>query len=255
MSWASRTIEAARTGSALYQRYNKEGPKAVIDDVATFLAKPRTSAAVSVSTKLKSTPLKSYLDKNYEKKCGVEVKYRSILPTYIPLGTTMVPIIKFNSLIALGTGDQSQRVGNRLETKSLGIHMQFNTANTTYDTRIKLYLVRQPQTELLDLPASEIMYNPADILSFPNLDKTRSFTILKSWDFTLSPIGVKGNRLEISYWHNPKSCEVTEWLTVDTTGASTNMTKGLISLMAMYQTAGASVPSCTIASRFSYVDA
>ena len=248
-AWNTGRHYAANAQSA-YQSYKKGD---VVGAVSQLIAQPKTSVVSSVTKTLAKTPLKKYLDKNYTRKCGVEVnEIEQTNSGTLSTSLTLLPLTNLNMGIVQGSG-QGERAGNSIETKSLGLRMMFETLQTAQDTRIRMFFVRIKRP-LLSFVATDLMNNTADIRSFPQLNKARDFTIIKEWNFTLGPASSKGSRHEINYWHNPKGCEQTIWTQSDTLGLYSDCTEGAYAIYAMYETSGLSVPDFSWIARFSYVD-
>lgn len=253
--YLSRARKIGKKAFAIKEGFSKGNYNQVIAQLGSLFAQPRASSAkASVSKVVNKTPLKSYLDSKYQKKCGVEVKQNDTANSGVLSALlSLLPITQFNMGIAQGLNDQ-QRTGNSIETKSLGFRIRFNTTAINADTEVRMFLVRISEPSAAPFTPGNILQNTAEIMSFPQLDKVMGFTIIKEWKFTLGPSVSKGSRHEINYWHNPSGCEQTQWTQADTTGLQANCLKGLYSVYAMYQTSGAIAPNYTWTARFSYVD-
>lgn len=212
-------------------------------------------AKISAAALVKNTPLGSYLDKKYEKKCGVEVKQRDTIGALaLPLALgDFGPAFYFNMNIAQGTTDVT-RIGNSIETKSLALKMSVysNVLVGGASTRVKILLVRTTDPNGAPLTANQILQVVGNMRSPPALDRSETFKVIKEWDFTLSPQGAEGDQKWLTFYHNPKSCEVTKWNQADVAGLQANNIKGLYQMFGMYQ--GAVAPTLDLYCRFSYVD-
>lgn len=159
----------------------------------------------------------------------------------------------FNMLIAQGTTDTT-RIGNSIETKSLALKFgcYSNVLVGGSSTRVKILLVRVTEPNGTPLVPGQILQNVASILSPPALNKSIGFKVIKEWDFTLAPQGSEGDQKWVTFYHNPKFCEVTKWNQADVAGLTANCIKGLYQMFAMFQ--GPVSPAIDVYARFNYVD-
>lgn len=245
---------------ATAQAFKKGQYSQVLDELQTLFAKRQQSAKVSATATLQKTPLKSYLDKTYQRKCGVEVKQVSIGPTVTPALTNVLTAIvgtTFNMGIAQGITDQT-RLGNTIETKSLELRLTVDTnvgPPNNVDTLVRIMLVRFANMASGVVPnPNQLLYTTGDIRSFKALDYVQNSTIIKDWKFTLAPPGNHGTSKSITYYHNPKGCEETKWNIADTIGNLANLEKGLYCLYAMAENATGLYPTISFTARFNFVD-
>ena len=221
----------------------------------------KVTAKLTPSVALKGTKLKSYLDKTYAKKCGVEVKhYQNILPPIAP-GTTLSSLSEYpSSLFVPQNLTDSGRVGNTIEVKSLKLRMTVAAnALATQSTRVRMFLVKMGQVGPgVTVPPSQLLWLPGSIRSPQVLkdETTIPFTVLKEWAFDLSPLNTNGNdRRDITFTYVPKTCHHIVWQDVDTTGDIVNITNGAIVLYAMFETFGlVAAPLVYQNHEFDYID-
>ena len=247
----SRTAYKVGKGLISNSRYSK----ALVPYKALFssVSKARTAP----SAVLAKTPLKSYLDKRYAKKCGVEVKQND--GSGNPTITTS--LANFNSpFVGISQGlTDSTRLGNSIEIKSYQCKINFHAgATSTAPTLVRLIIVKQLQMQLASLTGATILQDSTNIKSNYIIDKARSFTVLKDVTFTLSSFnsGSRDSYKSITYNYRPKTCHSIKWTQADATGIIGDMLEGNLQLLVMYQqpTGAASGPTCTYYDRCEWVD-
>jgi len=217
---------------------------------------------VPISQAIKNTKLKSYLDKTYAKKCGVEVKHYQTSGGVVT-NTTLLNGINFpqDILIPQNTTDTG-RIGDTIEIKEVQMNFSFQSGPaSTRDTRMRCFLVKTGQTAPGLVPVvTDILWDATNMRSGVK-DKREhtgltTFTILKEWNFTLQPPGVAGiDTKYLNFTYRPKGCHSITWTDADTTGAAANVIDGHLCFYSMYETFGAiSAPVITIWQEFSFVD-
>jgi len=198
------------------------------------------NAAVAPAQLLQGTRLKSYLDRRYAKKCGVEVKQYQYLPAPGLVGTTLATqFTPLEGAIAQGTTDNT-RIGSRIEIKRIQMKFKFTAlAASTGPCQIRFIFVKlgdMPGTNPASGSILESTGNIRSMLTQTN-DQTRDFTVIKDKTFKLSAVssGDQNITKEWSWTYKPKGCHSVEWLSSDTTGSLANMTKGNFIGYIMYE--------------------
>jgi len=253
-------IKTARNYATNYtaQRF---GPNA--GKVAAFLLKKATKSAKAVvapSSLLKGTALKSYLDRSYQKKCGVEVKEYEIVSNFT-VGTTIAAA--FNPLegqIAQGLTDQN-RIGAKVEIKQIKFRFTFNNAAaSTCPTRLRLIVLKLGEMNGTNPAASLVLQTGTNIRSqyTQENDQTRNFTIVKDKLIKLSGLN-SGDSNVVKDWswnYRPKGCHSLEFNSSDTAGTLANMTRGNFLFYMMYESLPTvtQVPSVNVYARVQYID-
>lgn len=198
------------------------------------------NAAVAPAQLLQGTRLKSYLDRRYAKKCGVEVKQLQYIPGPGLIGTTLAT--QFNPLegtIPQGTTD-STRIGSRIEIKRIQMKFKFSAlAASTGPCQIRFIFLKVGDMAGTNPGSGSVLISPGNIRSMylQENDQTRAFTIIKDKTFKLSAVSSGDQTItkEWSWTYKPKGCHSVEWLTSDTTGSLANMTKGNFLGYIMYE--------------------
>lgn len=231
------------------------GPLAA--NAANYLLSKPVSKAVSPAKVIANTKLVSYLDKKYQKKCGVEVK--QVDATGAPTITTSLATYDSPYVgIAQGLTD-STRLGNSIEVKSYHIEATFHCgASSTAPTLVRVMVLKQGQMQLAALTGAAVLQDPTNIKSPLLMDKQRSFTVLKDFTFRLSAFSSyeKDTYYRWVYTYRPKSCHSIKWTQADTTGVIGNMLEGNLQIMVMYEqpTGAPSAPTTRFYSRSEWVD-
>lgn len=226
--------------------------------VAKYLfSKVAGKGRVTPAKAIANTKLKKYLDRTYEKKCGVEVNMRYATGT--PAITTTLATLESPFVnIAQGLTDAG-RIGSQVEVKSYKITAQFHAGTiSTAPTLVRIIVCKQGQMQGVALTGAAVLLDPTNIRSPYLEDKQRSFTVLKDFTFMLSGFN-SGNKDTYKRWvwtYRPKHCHAIEWDTADTTGAIGAMLKGNLQLLIMYEqpTGVASGPTCRTYSTAEWVD-
>jgi len=242
-----------------YNRYRGGDYKGAISDVASLMVPSTASAArKTAATVLKSTKLKKYLDRTYEKKCGVEVKSYDI--AYVNALTTTLTDFQddpYNLAIPQGTNDES-RIGNQIEIKKVLYKISFNAdPAATATTRMRLFLVKCGKNAGSVASPNEILYAITNIRSPRTMSdqKVSPFTILKEWNIKISNVDAGNDRYELNYVYTPKGCHLVTYASSDTTGAQTSILEGQLVLYGMYENfGGAFAPGFHSYTRYEFVD-
>lgn len=217
---------------------------------------------VPISQAIKNTKLKSYLDKTYAKRCGVEVKHYQAAGGLVT-NTTLLNSVNFPQtlLIPQNTTDTG-RIGDTIEIKEVQMNFSFSSGvASARDTRVRMFLVKTGQTAPGLVPVvTDILWDSTNIRSGVK-DKREhtgltTFTILKEWNFTLQPPGVAGiDTKYMNFTYRPKGCHSITWTDADTTGDAVNVIDGHLCLYTMYENvAGPVPPVITLWQEFSFVD-
>lgn len=234
------TRYAYKQGKALVRR--NYGDAAVVPYKSLFSAASKAPPSRTPAAVLAKTPLKSYLDRTYAKKCGVEVKQVDVTAASAAVTTTLTSVI--TPYVGIGQGlTDSTRSGNSLEVKNCEFNLNFFAgAASASAVLVRVMLIRQLQMQQINITGAAVLQAPTDIKSPILLDKTRSFQIIKDQTFKLASL-TGGDADSIKRWkfnYVPKGCHEVEWIQSDTTGAVTNMLQGNLALLVMYQ--GATAP-------------
>lgn len=251
--------------NALVPYVGQKGAKYVVKQTEDALfRKSAKNAKITPAVALKGTPLKSYLDRSYQKKCGIEVKhYQSTNNT--TLGTTAVALsglaFPLNNTIALGTSDYT-RTGASIEIKKIRMRctLQQNSACTT-STKVILLLVKcGNQASGGALPnANQIFFDPTNVRSeyLDRRERNCTFTIVSRKDILLSNTSfTNSDRKDFVWDYNPKTCSIVTWTDSDTAGSSSNVLSGALQVYAFYETLGtAGAPTLYWQYEFQYIDA
>lgn len=235
-----------------------------IQAIQALLAKQKgkLTARLTPSLALKGTKLKSYLDRTYQRKCGVEVKHYENQAAGLLVGTTLAQVEQFpnNGVIAQGMTDGT-RIGNSIEIKKVSLNMTFYVnAGAINSTRVRAVLLRcHEATAGTTPPPSNILWAPGNIRSgFMDKDETVvapnvPYSLVKAWDFHLDAPATGGNdRRDIRFNYHPKKCHAVRWLDTDVAGAVANIFEGALVLYVMYD--GSFAPSLNTWHEFSYID-
>lgn len=275
MSGGFRPVKRPRTGTssntfwgaaAGWKKPAAAAASAVLSDLLAGAAGkiPAMIKPTPPSVALKGTALKSYLDKTYEKKCGVEVKHYYIGPAgNITTSLALSSIFPENLALAQGLKD-NDRVGTKIEVKDLKLHFSLypNVANTA-TCRIRLILLKVGEVSAGTTPTgAQILADPTNIRS-TLLDKdqqTVPYTIIFDRSYSVAPTATASSAgcrdsVFFDYYYKPKGCHEIVWTEADTTGATANITKGAMVLYSMYETAGTvGQPQWAYGAEFQYLD-
>lgn len=227
------------------------------DAAKYLLQKEKKSAVISPAKAVNATPLKSYLDRTYQKKCGTEIK-QTDFATNPSITTSLATFYSPFTGVAQGITD-STRLGNSIEVKSCQIRATFTCGATSSSaTTVRLMVIKQNQMQAAALTGAAVLQDATNIRSARTLDQQRSFTILKDFMFKLSGVNA-GDKDAVYHWnwtYRPKTCHSIKWTQADTTGAIGNMLEGNLQIMVMYeQTSGvASGPTSLVYFRTEWVD-
>jgi len=212
-----------------------------------FSSKSKAQAQASPAAILAKTPLRSYLDKRYARKCGVEVHQRAGVISYT-ITSTLSNVNVITAAIAQGDGD-AERVGSSLEIKSYTAKILFRAGALASDTTfVRMFLVKTGKTEGTNPSANEILTSTTNITS-PLVSKTdnvvqSAFTIVKEFNFSLSPYSHPGADKMIRINYRPKGCHSLRFLETDTAGSTANVIEGNLILYAMYS--GVAAPTHSV---------
>lgn len=245
-----RAYLASQAAAAARAKYGNAAGAAV-----DFLLSPSSSApAPSAARVVGPTRLASYLDKRYERKCGVEVKQNQVAAASTAVTTTLASYLNPYMGIAQGLTDVT-RSGSSIEVKSLQLNLNFFAgAGSTTATMVRLIVVKQSIMQNAALAAAVILESPGSIQSPYALDKSRSFTVIKDKTFVLGGLtqGLPSAIKQIKWTYRPKRCHQIKWTQADSTGVIGNAIEGNIGVFLMYQ--GATAPSFDYYFRANYID-
>lgn len=258
MTPASQFVKTVYTGvrPQLISKFGKQ-PIEMLEALSTQVKPVKRSTKVNQA--IKGTQLQSYLDKNYQKKCGVEVKQFDVA-TGAPVASTTglnyfaTPLIN----IAQGLTDTT-RIGDTVEINSIQFKIDmYAGAASTAPTKVRLIIVKQAtMVGAIPTPA-QVLLNANNIRSFPILDKVVGFTVLKDVTFNLAAFssGENSSVKRFIWNYYPKHCHSVKWAQLDTTGVLANMIYGNVTLYWMHEnTSGAaSAPSLVYWQRTKWLD-
>lgn len=223
----------------------------------------KNPAAPSISKVVQATNLGSYLDKHYEKKCGVEIK-RQLQTGLTPgITQTLQSVIILPGTLAQGLTEYT-RVGNKIEIDSIQFHATFfASASATGAQRLRVMLYKMGKNAGAVATNTQILQSVSDTRSFRQFPNTvtQSFKVIKDFQFTLSPPGATGtrDRYDWNYTYRPKGCHFVEW--DDTTngiaGLQANIVQGQFVFAVFYEDntqSGTHPPSMLTDVYLQYVD-
>lgn len=211
-------------------------------------------AGASTAQLLKTTPLASYLDRRYEKKCGVEVKqFFTVTATGTP-STTLATLVSPFVGIAQGLTD-STRIGDTIEVKRLSIRFTIRAgAASTACTQLRIIIVKQGMMQGAAPTSSDIIQTDTDIRSYYAQNRNEPMKILSDRTFFVTPLTTNDEktRYQWDYVYTPKGCHSIKWVAGDTTGTIGNMILGNICVKTMYE--GGTAPAIDFYIHGEYVD-
>lgn len=224
---------------------------------------PGKTVTPSTAKIVKATKLGKYLDKTFERKCGVEIKrYQTSGQTYAigtSFGTGTGTCMPGDLAIASGTLDD-ERVGNTIEIKRIRLNYKLSiNAASTLPVDVRLMFVKLHQNAGSAPTGSQLLWDATNIrsLRYDQKEATRSYTVLKEMKFQLTPASLGSGRSVINFsWnYTPKGCHRVTWLDSDSTGAVTNLVYGQIYVYSIYETAGvAGAPALVSYLEYEYTD-
>lgn len=215
-----------------------------IKDAVNQLKGIKIDSAITSNLKTKKSAVRRYLDKNYERKCGVEVKRIIDTSTYA-LTTTFASLSGNITLVAQGVGE-TQRVGSSFELKSYTTRMLYQAnATAIRPTFCRLLLVKYGKNQGTTPGGGTILDTTTNILT-PRTSVTDKavmgdYTIVKEVNFTLAPYGQSGSARIININYRPKGCHEVKYTMSDTAGALANTIEGSLVLYGFYE--GTSSPT------------
>jgi len=249
---AARQYAATAAGTAVT---GYTGSAGLGSAVSQLLAPDKPSQAkTSPATVLNNTRLRSYLDKRYARKCGVEVKQIDVIQTSNTIATALANETNPFDAIAQGLTDVT-RIGNSIEVKSLtwNCHIKANTASTA-PAIVRVIVVKQGDMNGAAIPIGQILEVTNNVRSPYSLNKADSFTVLFDRTYTLASTtsGSPSTYKHIKWTYRPRHCHEIRWTQADTTGALANMLHGNVAVYMMYE--GASQPDHSSYFRAQYID-
>lgn len=193
-----------------------------------------SSAKYTPGKVLAKTQLKKYLDRTYQKKCGVEVKQIVTANTLAPTGTLNVGVVPFDDL---NTGTLSdERVGDTIEIKKIK-HKVILRNTSAASEAIRMIWVYVPTYNATTLGANQIIQNTSNMLSTYPVNEGRGVQILRDETFVLGAAGTDTSLMYknfgLSEQKHFKSCKPVRWSDTDTTGDLTAMLEGYLALYVM----------------------
>lgn len=231
-----------------YKNRNEIATKAgKIRDAYNKVRGLQMDSAIKADLTVKKSAVRKYLDKNYVRKCGVEVKRITDASVYT-LTTTISSLSGAVTGVAQGTGE-TQRVGSSYELKSYTSKMIWNAvAGSVTPTYIRLFLIKVGKTSGSLPGVGTILDSNTNILS-PMASLTdnkiqESFTIVKELNFVLAPYGQAGASKKVMINYRPKGCHEVKYIGTDTTGGLANQIEGALAVYGYYN--GSAVPTNTI---------
>lgn len=205
---------------------------------------------------LADTRFRSYLDRRYQRKCGVEVKEKYTGAGSSTAATTLTSIASPFMGIAQGQTN-STRIGDNIEVKKMVFRFRVRSgASSTLPSLVRLIIVKQDYMEGAVTSSADVLQTTTDIQSFYAQDKNEGFTVLLDKVFKVTPVSTADgdNVKTYQFTYKPKHCHAIQWLAADTTGAIANCIKGNINIKAMYWSAGAVAPEMEFSSLCQYID-
>lgn len=249
MSYASALSSAVAGGKYLYKNrvslMNKA--KVVRIKLQRALAGANIDGAVAADIKQKKSEVRRYLDKNYVRKCGIEVKRITDASTYT-LTSTISSLSGAVTGVAQGVGE-TQRVGSSYELKSYTSKMIWNAAATAVTpTYVRLFLIKVGKTSGALPGVGTILDSNTNILSpMSSLTDNKiqeQFTVVKEINFVLAPYGQSGASRKIMINYRPKGCHEVKYIGTDTTGGLANQIEGALAVYGMFN--GTTAPTNTV---------
>lgn len=226
-------------------------------NTASYLLSKPASKVTSPAKAIDNTKLKTYLDRRYERKCGVEVKQQETATSAIAITTSLASLESPFIGIAQGLTDAT-RIGNTLEVKSYRVDATFYAGmSSTAVTYVRVMVIKQGQMQLAALTGAAVLQDPSNIRSPILLDKQRSFTVIQDKFIKLAvPASGNDSSYHWRYTYRPKSCHTIKFTQADTTGVIGDCLEGNLMVMVMYdQFVGtASTPTVKFYSRAEWVD-
>lgn len=192
-------------------------------------------AAVTPAAAIRNTQLKSYLDRTYEKKCGVEIKQVLSGDTAAAPGTTLATLISPFQNIAQGLTDQT-RTGASLEIKRLRVRLML-TGHATLMSRVRIIVIKQGQMQGAVTAVANVLDNPAVIRSFYALDNNADFKVLKDVTFEMTPLSTNDAHTFKTWYYDykPKGCHFIKYTQANTDGTIAAMIAGNVNIKIMYE--------------------
>lgn len=257
MPWFSKETlkEGKRLLRPVASRYasNRFGPAA--GQAVDYLLGPSEDApAASPATMVSGTRLASYLDKRYERKCGVEVKQVQNFTLAGAVTNTLTNFTNPYAAIIQGLTD-TQRTGSSIEVKSLQFNLNIKAgAASSTPTLVRLIILKQSVMQGIAPAAGTVLETTTSVLSPYALDKTRGFTVLKDVVVKLggNTQGFTNAVKTIKWSYRPQHCHQIKYLQASTTGGLADMTFGNVACFIMYE--GATAPTIDYYSRAKFID-
>lgn len=243
----------AKTAGAAVTAYT--GSAGLGGAVSNLLAPEKVSSVkTSPATILTNTRLRSYLDKRYARKCGVEVKQQDTIQTSNTISTALA--VETNPFVGIPQSlTDTGRIGNTIEVKSLSwdCFVKANTASTA-PAIVRVIVVKQGDMNGAEVGVGQILEVTNNIRSPRSLNIADPFTILMDRTFVLASTtsGDTSTYRHIKWTYRPKHCHEIRWTQADTTGALANMLRGNVTVYMMYE--GASQPDHSSYFRAEYID-
>lgn len=193
-----------------------------------------TAQRLTAAQALKKTVLKSYMDKTYEKKCGIEVKQKLLGTTAVVPTTSLATWYSPFQAISQGLTDET-RIGNSIEVKSLHFRCDFY-GHATLLSRVRIIVCKQGLMQGAVPASADILEDPNDIKSYYALNKDTPFTIIKDTTFELTPLSTNDSMSQKTwkFTYKPKGCHLIRYLTSSTTGLVSDMIQGNLSFKIMH---------------------
>jgi len=257
MDGGSKLYSYANKGFSAYQAYlaSSRRPGAsnaavAMDVVGSLLGSaPGTTAAIAKpptpAQALKGTKLKRYLDRTYQKKCGLEVKHYEQTTGVGPMGGGTLAL--FQQFPADGQVAQdvqeTSRIGDSIEIKSLDLNFTVECgAGVAVPQRVRMIVLKLGVLPAGTVPSTiQILENNGNIRSgyLTKDEMTIPFTVLKEWDFTVYPNpNNTQTRRDISWHYRPKGCHSVTWTDTDAGGFVANITDGAICMYTIVEGGG-----------------
>lgn len=180
---------------------------------------------------IKGTGLKSYLDRTYQKKCGVEIKHKLVANSLAPTTTLALGYTPFDD-IPTGTLDY-ERTGNSIECKRVRFRCILTNSSATVPTFVRLIWVWCKNYNGSTIALTQILNTTTNIMSFPPIDEGRGVKILRDKTIPLGVTTSDTSRKEINFGLSFPKCKSIRWTQASTTGDVAEMQEGFIGLYTM----------------------
>lgn len=222
-------------------KYAKEKGSAYVrgkaTEAASYAAKVLLGkdSPVTPAKALADTGMKKYLDRTYQKKCGVEVKQ---LVTAGAISPTTTIALGYQPFVDLPTGElSSERTGDSIEIKDVKLRMVLTNSSTTVPTFVRLMWVWVRNYNGSSVSVSQILNTTTNLISPYTIDEGRGVQVLRDKTIALgvstSDTSRKLVNFGLSNAKHFKSCKAVRWTRASLTGSNTDLLEGFLALYVM----------------------